>query len=366
MKCKCRHISKVRRSKNSWWRRFESTVGQSLVTTDYCLLDTFTDERPMSFSWFLSLCVGENNVKHDCLYVRGLFDSIFAPYRFSSTESPSLASVLHTRVSTKLWSSQSKTKQRQTEKERKKRRDISSEQRTSLSIRLLLSLEVTLSSISLTDRIYRHGASTRFRRTSSLARRPISETSVRLRELSWYDPSSRDWWMRKSIPLLSSSRPIAWSVRSFRWNWFGFTPYANCFAVSPRQSLLCRIFILSAECRWLQDPPRLQRELCPVTGHKKRNHSDKFRVTLDVTGYKPEDLSVKVVGRKLFIDGKQELRDGISLESAESLSGVRGCLVLGEDFSTREMRKTYELPENASFDHMTSFLTSKGLLLPNR
>ena len=62
--------------------------------------------------------------------------------------------------------------------------------------------------------------------------------------------------------------------------------------------------------RWLQDPPRLQRELCPVTGHKKRPHSDKFRITLDVTGYKPEDLSVKVVGRKLFIDGKQELRDG--------------------------------------------------------
>ena len=61
---------------------------------------------------------------------------------------------------------------------------------------------------------------------------------------------------------------------------------------------------------WLQDPPRLQRELCPITGHKKRPHSDKFRVTLDVTGYKPEDLSVKVVGRKLFIDGKQEFRDG--------------------------------------------------------
>jgi len=96
--------------------------------------------------------------------------------------------------------------------------------------------------------------------------------------------------------------------------------------------------------QWLQDPPRFQRELCPVTGHKKRPHSDKFRVTLDVTGYKPEDLSVKVVGRKLYIDGKQELRDG-------------------EDFSVKEMRKTYDLPENASFEHMTSFLTAKGLLV---
>lgn len=25
------------------------------------------------------------------------------------------------------------------------------------------------------------------------------------------------------------------------------------------------------------------------------------------------------------------------------------------------MRKTYDLPENASFEHMTSFLTAKGL-----
>ncbi|CAF0882186.1 unnamed protein product [Adineta steineri] len=96
--------------------------------------------------------------------------------------------------------------------------------------------------------------------------------------------------------------------------------------------------------QWLQDPPRAQRELCPVTGHKKRAHTDKFRVTLDVTGYKPEDLSVKVIGRKLFIDGKQELRDG-------------------EDFSTKEMRKTYELPDNASLEHMTSFLTAKGTLV---
>jgi len=96
--------------------------------------------------------------------------------------------------------------------------------------------------------------------------------------------------------------------------------------------------------QWLHDPPRLQRELCPVTGHKKRPHSDKFRVTLDVTGYKPEDLSVKVIGRKLFIDGKQEFRDG-------------------EDFSTKEMRKAYDLPENASLEHMTSFLTAKGTLV---
>jgi HSP20 family molecular chaperone IbpA len=111
--------------------------------------------------------------------------------------------------------------------------------------------------------------------------------------------------------------------------------------------------------RWLHDPPRIQRELCPVTGHKKRNHSDKFRVTLDVTGFKPEDLSVKVVGRKLLINGKQEFRDGNFQMIGYELFHI--FFVLGEDFSAKEMRKTYEIPENASFEHMTSFLTAKGL-----
>lgn len=35
-------------------------------------------------------------------------------------------------------------------------------------------------------------------------------------------------------------------------------------------------------------------------------------------------------------------------------------LFLGEDFSMKEMRKVYDIPENASFEHMTSFLTAKG------
>jgi len=41
----------------------------------------------------------------------------------------------------------------------------------------------------------------------------------------------------------------------------------------------------------------------------------------------------------------------------------RKLFFLGEDFSVREMRKTYDIPENASFEHMTSFLTSKGTLV---
>lgn len=103
-------------------------------------------------------------------------------------------------------------------------------------------------------------------------------------------------------------RSITWFIRSIRWSRFSFASNAKCSSVCIEYfpEWMPNMFSF----RWLQDPPRLQRELCPVTGHKKRPHSDKFRITLDVTGYKPEDLSVKVVGRKLFIDGKQELRDG--------------------------------------------------------
>jgi len=96
--------------------------------------------------------------------------------------------------------------------------------------------------------------------------------------------------------------------------------------------------------QWLHDPPQVQRELCPMTGHKKRPHTEKFRVTLDVKGFAAENLSVKVIGRKLRIDGKQEDRDG-------------------DDYSIKELCKTYDLPANASLEHMTSFLTKKGILV---
>ncbi len=81
---------------------------------------------------------------------------------------------------------------------------------------------------------------------------------------------------------------------------------------------------------------------------------------MDVTGYKPEDLSVKVVGRKLYIDGKQEFRDG-NIQMIEKETFIWSLFfILGEDYSVKEMRKVYDIPENASFEHMTSFLTTKG------
>jgi len=45
----------------------------------------------------------------------------------------------------------------------------------------------------------------------------------------------------------------------------------------------------------------------------------------------------------------------------KSLINKSPIFILGEDISVKEMRKVYDLPENASFEHMTSFLTSKGL-----
>ncbi|CAF4715021.1 unnamed protein product, partial [Rotaria magnacalcarata] len=58
-------------------------------------------------------------------------------------------------------------------------------------------------------------------------------------------------------------------------------------------------------------------------------HAEKFRVQLNVAGFNPESIKTKVEGRKVIVEAKQEdrLPDG--------------------DFHTRELRKSYELPEHA-------------------
>lgn len=57
--------------------------------------------------------------------------------------------------------------------------------------------------------------------------------------------------------------------------------------------------------------------------------SEKFRVQLNVAGFKPETIKTRVEGRKVIVEGRQEEREP------------------NGDFSTREIRKTYDLPENA-------------------
>ena len=57
--------------------------------------------------------------------------------------------------------------------------------------------------------------------------------------------------------------------------------------------------------------------------------SEKFRVQLNVAGFNPDTIQTRIDGRKVIVEAKQEERHA---------SG---------DFSVREFRKSYDLPEPA-------------------
>ncbi|UYV62657.1 CRYAA [Cordylochernes scorpioides] len=71
-------------------------------------------------------------------------------------------------------------------------------------------------------------------------------------------------------------------------------------------------------------------------------HSDdKFQVHLDVSNYRPEELSVKMVA--VVVRGKQEKKDGHSWVS-------------------REFNRRYSLPPDVDSQALTSTLTPQGVL----
>jgi HSP20 family molecular chaperone IbpA len=73
--------------------------------------------------------------------------------------------------------------------------------------------------------------------------------------------------------------------------------------------------------------------------------ANKFRVTLDCTGYNPKSIKTEIKNGKLFI------------------TGCEGAKHATNDFSMREFRKTFKIPENAETDKLASFLTSNGQLV---
>ena len=95
--------------------------------------------------------------------------------------------------------------------------------------------------------------------------------------------------------------------------------------------------------RWINEPRRLGRSaaassfhtssnsnnLIPITTNPLPALSEKFRVQLNVAGFNPDTIRTRVEGRKVIVDAKQEDRQSDG------------------DYSVREIRKTYELPEHA-------------------
>jgi len=97
--------------------------------------------------------------------------------------------------------------------------------------------------------------------------------------------------------------------------------------------------------RWVNQPQRLTHS----PGHQHqlntKPHPEKFRVQLNVAGFSPETVKTRVDGRKVIVEAKQEERqkDG--------------------DYSIREIRKTYDLPEHADASQLASYVTPNNMLV---
>jgi len=116
--------------------------------------------------------------------------------------------------------------------------------------------------------------------------------------------------------------------------------------------------------RWINEPRRVTRQAASsfhTTGNIGAGNtllpivppalpvlpplSEKFRVQLNVAGFNPDTIKTRVEGRKVIVDAKQEDRQNDG------------------DYSIREIRKTYELPEHADSTNLASFVTPNNMLV---
>lgn len=73
----------------------------------------------------------------------------------------------------------------------------------------------------------------------------------------------------------------------------------------------------------------------------------KYRISMDCSGFSPNSIKTEVKGNKLIVTGKEETKE----EGG------------GHDYSIREFRKSYDLPSSAEHDKMVSFMTAGGNLI---
>ncbi|KAI8486653.1 hypothetical protein Bbelb_356280 [Branchiostoma belcheri] len=74
---------------------------------------------------------------------------------------------------------------------------------------------------------------------------------------------------------------------------------------------------------------------------------EKYQVSLDVTGFSPDEISVKTVGNKVHVHGKHEAR-----HSDQN----------GHSFRYQELRREFVLPEGVDPETVTSVLSKDGVL----
>jgi len=90
---------------------------------------------------------------------------------------------------------------------------------------------------------------------------------------------------------------------------------------------------------WLNKPEFLSlAPLVPKVPHK-------YRITVDCAGYSPSCIQTEIQDKnKLIVHAREESKDG-------------------EDFSIKEFKKTYVLPENSETDKLVSFMATGGQLV---
>jgi HSP20 family molecular chaperone IbpA len=99
--------------------------------------------------------------------------------------------------------------------------------------------------------------------------------------------------------------------------------------------------LMGRNINWLTEPDilpsRLRQPLVP----------QKYRVTLDCTGYNEKSIKTKVKGNQLTISGS---------EGDESLKGT-------ENYTIREFKRSYDLPDYVDTTKLVSFMTFDGTLV---
>lgn len=102
---------------------------------------------------------------------------------------------------------------------------------------------------------------------------------------------------------------------------------------------------ISRNLSWIDRPDFLESLLAPVVPRVPH----KYRITVDCAGFNPKSIQTKVS------EDKSKLT--VSAKEGEVKANEH------EDYSVREFRRTYQLPENVETDKMISFVASNGSLV---
>lgn len=97
--------------------------------------------------------------------------------------------------------------------------------------------------------------------------------------------------------------------------------------------------MIGRNIQWLTRPSFL--EPMPLMPRVPR----KYRITVDCAGYNPTSLKTDIQGKNLIVTGKEDIKEKTG------------------DFSSKEFRKTYKLPDNTETDKLVSFVTPMGQLV---